>query len=207
MTALPRRALIVDEPSSARQRLTAELAALAIEVTVSDHEAQALALALDEEPDLVLLELRLRVGSGLSLLRTLRPRLAGTRFVVLTSYGSVATAVSATRLGAAGYICKPATVSSVLAAADGVVPEDPDEPSPMLTLDQAIWEYIHHTLETTGSLSEAARRLGLWRQSLKRMITKYRPSGNTVTPLPTAPEAAAPREHWPPAGMHRARLP
>ena len=44
-----------------------------------------------------------------------------------------------------------------------------------LTLDQAIWEYIHLTIESAGSLSEAARRLGLWRQSLKRMITKYRP--------------------------------
>lgn len=205
--ALPRRALVVDEPSSARQRLITQLAALSCEVTASDQEAEATALALDAEPDLVLLELRLRTGSGLSLLRALRPRLAATRFVVLTSYGSVATAVNATRLGADGYLCKPADISSVLAAAQGCEPDILDDAGQMLTLDQAIWEYIHYTLETTGSLSEAARRLGLWRQSLKRMISKYRPANGAITPLPTAPRADALRAHSPPPGMPRARLP
>jgi two-component system, response regulator RegA len=191
-TAAPRprasgTALILDEESSARRRLSRELEQYGYEVHATEDTAAVAALALSLQPALVVLELRLRSGSGLPLLSSLRPRLPVTRFVVLTSFGSVATAVSAMRLGAAGYLCKPVSVEHLLAAATDPRPDaeqhtGPESPADddrealrPLTLDQAIWEYIHLTIEDAGSISEAARRLGLWRQSLKRMITKYRP--------------------------------
>jgi ActR/RegA family two-component response regulator len=44
-----------------------------------------------------------------------------------------------------------------------------------MTLDRAVWEYIARTVETAGTLSGGARRLGIDRRSLKRMLKKYPP--------------------------------
>jgi two-component system response regulator RegA len=44
-----------------------------------------------------------------------------------------------------------------------------------LTLDRAIWEFISQTVESAGTISEASRRLGLDRRSLRRMLSKYAP--------------------------------
>jgi hypothetical protein len=73
-----------------------------------------------------------------------------TRVVVLTGYGSIATAVEAMRLGAVNYLPKPADVDEVLGAFDA--------PS----LARAEWEHINRVLgDCTGNISEAARRLGV----------------------------------------------
>jgi len=176
-----RRVLVVDEESSMRGRLARDLERFGCQVSVSDDVEAAARIAPGLNPALAVLELRLGSGSGMTLLERLRPALPGTRFVVLTNFGSVASAVRAIRLGAADYLCKPASAEQVLAAAGGGdasadLAGPTDDGLQPLTLDQAIWEYIHQTLEQAGSLSEAARRLGLWRQSLKRKIAKYRPA-------------------------------
>lgn len=180
-------ALLLDADCSGRRQLARDLEAQGFSVEVSDDASGGQALALCLRPALVVLELHLRGGTGLGVLARLRPQLAGTRFVVLTSYGSVASAVRAMRLGATNYLCKPAATADVLrraedGAANDVEAATSDAAPASLTLDEAIWEYIHQTIETAGSLSEAARRLGLWRQSLKRMITKYRPTGPLALP-------------------------
>lgn len=179
--AEPALAFLIDDDGSDRRQLVGDLHSRGFSVEMSADVEDAVAAALDRRPALVVLELRMRRGDGLELLARLCPALLSTRFVVLTRYGSVASAVRAMRLGATNYLCKPATVAEVLRAAEQGASYDLDgslgsaTPAPTLTLDEAIWEYINRTLEDAGSLSEAARRLGLWRQSLKRMISKYRP--------------------------------
>jgi ActR/RegA family two-component response regulator len=44
------------------------------------------------------------------------------------------------------------------------------------SLDRTIWEYINQVVVGAGTLSEAARRLGVDRRSLRRMLAKYPPS-------------------------------
>jgi two-component system response regulator RegA len=187
-------ALLLDDDCGARHQLARDLLTHGFDVETSDDADAAVAAALRRRPSLVVLELRTRGAAGLDLLPRLRPQLPATKFVVLTNYGSVASAVRAMRLGATNYLCKPAAAAEVLRAAEQAASNDievTDEwtppAAPALTLDEAIWEYIHRTIEEAGSLSEAARRLGLWRQSLKRMITKYRPTGPRVSGAPGLP--------------------
>jgi two-component system response regulator RegA len=172
-------ALIVDLETSARRTLAWELSGHGYETCLTDNAEEALDVARRLRPRLVVLELRLRAGSELDLLLALRRELPEAKIIVLTSYGSVASAVRALRLGATNYLCKPAGAAQILWAADDTptsdLPTDLAAANDTLTLDEAIWEYIHQTLEASGSISEAARRLGLFRQSLKRMISKYRP--------------------------------
>ena len=44
------------------------------------------------------------------------------------------------------------------------------------TLNRTIWEYLNQVYVSAGSMSEAARRLGLHRRSLRRMLAKYPPA-------------------------------
>ena len=54
-----------------------------------------------------IVDLRLRQDSGLDVIQEIKSRSPETRIVVLTGYGSIATAVQATKLGAAHYLAKP----------------------------------------------------------------------------------------------------
>jgi len=97
--------------------------------------------------------------------------------VVLTGYGSIATALDAVRLGAAHYLTKPADVDDILAgfarggsAEPDLSTAEPGTPS----LARVEWEHINRVLvDSGGNISEAARRLGLHRRSLQRKLTKY----------------------------------
>ena len=65
-----------------------------------------------------MVDLRLPDGSGLEIVKALHQLDASTAIVVLTGYGSIATALEAVRLGAVNYLTKPVDADRVLAAFD-----------------------------------------------------------------------------------------
>ena len=100
------------------------------------------------------------------------------RTVVLTGYGSIATAIDAVRLGATYYLSKPADADDIVAAfVRGEAPplEPPaDHEYRAPSLARAEWEHINRVLsDAGGNISEAARRLGIHRRSLQRKLQKY----------------------------------
>ena len=103
-----------------------------------------------------------------------------TRIVVLTGYGSIATAVDAVKLGATHYLPKPADADEILAAFDARggrrrAPRRREFPAPSLA--RAEWEHIQRVLgDCGGNVSEAARRLGMHRRSLQLKLRKHPPS-------------------------------
>ena len=123
-------------------------------------------------------DLRLGADSGLDAIQTILGRSPKTKIVVLTGYGSIATAVKATKLGAVGYLMKPADVDQVERALSGEELDDDEVPIPseFQSLYRHEREYIEFVLaECNGNISQAARRLGLHRQSLQRKLRKYTP--------------------------------
>jgi two-component system response regulator RegA len=118
--------------------------------------------------------------SGLELVQALHEIDPATRVVVLTGYGSIATAIDAVRLGATYYLPKPADADDIVAAfaradAPPLEPPEPEyEEAPSLA--RAEWEHINRVLsDCGGNISEAARRLGIHRRSLQRKLQKYPP--------------------------------
>jgi DNA-binding NtrC family response regulator len=99
--------LIVDDEESAL-RLCADIAAEAgLRVRTATTTEKALE-TLDEYPvDIVLTDLRVPELGGLELLRRIREHYPGVSVLVLTQYGTIQTAVEATRMGAADYVTKP----------------------------------------------------------------------------------------------------
>lgn len=177
--------LLVDDDDVFRERLARALRERGYEVrTAADYDA-ALAAAQRDSPEYAVVDLRMPGRSGLEVVRDLAALDQGTRIVVLTGYGSIATAVDAVRLGAAQYVSKPISADELVRAfaraeepplgagrAGGAGEEAYHTPS----LARAEWEYIHRVLsESGGNVSEAARRLGLHRRSLQRKLSKHPP--------------------------------
>lgn len=100
-------ALIVDDEDSALQ-LCADIAREAgLRVRTARTTEQALEM-LDELPtDIVITDLRVPQLGGLELLRRIREHYPEVSVLMLTQYGTIETAVEATKMGAADYVTKP----------------------------------------------------------------------------------------------------
>jgi two-component system response regulator RegA len=170
--------LVVDDDEVFRGRLARALEDRGLAVTTAGDHASALAEARRDSPELAVVDLKMPGRSGLDVVRDLRALDDGTRVLVLTGYGSIATAVEAIKLGAVHYLPKPADCDEILAALgvttaeSGATTDAPSTP----TLARAEWEHIQRVLaDCNGNISEAARRLGIHRRSLQRKLGKYPP--------------------------------
>jgi len=122
-------------------------------------------------------DLRLRHQSGLDAIPIILERCPHTRIIVLTGYGSIATAVQAVKLGALNYLTKPVQFDDLLHAfrGDGLAAAE-GKTADSQTLARREREYIEWVLaECGGNISRAARQLGLHRQSLQRKLRKFTP--------------------------------
>jgi len=146
-------------------------------VHAATSSAAACKLADEHRPDLMVVDLRLGDESGLDLVERLRSAHPGSAIVVLSAYASVASTVAALRCGADLVLFKPVHPTEILRQIDGnpraEVVGAPRTPS----LARAEWEHVNRVLyDCNGNVSEAARRLGIYRQSLQRKLRKYSPS-------------------------------
>lgn len=171
--------LVVDDDEVLRERMARAFRDRGHEVRTASNYDAAMATAREDSPEWAVVDLRMPGRSGLELVRDLKALDPATRVVVLTGYGAISTAVDAVKLGATHYLPKPADADEVLAA---LAREDeptgvPDAGSLQApSLARAEWEHINRVLsDSGGSLSEAARRLGIHRRSLQRKLGKFRP--------------------------------
>jgi two-component system response regulator RegA len=173
------RLLLVDDSEVFRERLARAFRERGFAVRTAGGYDEAMTSAREHSPQLAVVDLRMPGRGGLELVRDLKQLDASMHVLVLTGYGSIATAVEAVRLGAINYLPKPADADDVLAAfrragaVDVAAEGDADAP----TLARAEWEHIHRVMaDCGGNISEAARRLGIHRRSLQRKLHKRAPT-------------------------------
>ena len=169
MSGLSRTLLIVDDDAPFRERLVRAMRDRGFDAAGAADHREAVNLARTDSPELALVDLKLPGESGLDVVRDLKAIDASTVVVVLTGYGSIATAVESVKLGAASYLTKPADADQIVAAFEGVQPADVSVPS----LARVEWEHIQRVMtDVGGNVSQAARLLGLHRRSLQRKLSK-----------------------------------
>lgn len=173
-----RVALIVDDDDVFRARLGRALEARGWEVKAAPDADQAVALAAQSSPDLAVVDLRMPGVDGLETVRRLRQLDETMCIIMLTGYGSIATALTATKLGADHYLGKPADADQILEAYEKIVSGQPaasaDHTVPSLA--RVEWEHIQRVLaDCGGNVTQAAKLLGLHRRSLQRKLAKYPP--------------------------------
>ena len=171
MTDQNQTILIVDDDVEFRERLLRAMRDRNFDAVGAGDYAAAMALAESDSPELAVVDLRLPGKSGLDLVRDLKAIDASTLIVVLTGYGSIATAVESIKLGASSYLTKPANADQILAAFHGYpVSDDVSVPS----LARVEWEHSQRVMaDCNGNVSDAARRLNMHRRSLQRKLSKY----------------------------------
>jgi two-component system response regulator RegA len=170
--------LLVEDDGLLRERLARAFTARGFDVRQAADLADAETAAVAEPPEFVVLDLRMPGGNGLDLIPTLLAIDRATKIVVLTGYGSVATAVEAVHRGAVHYLTKPANADEILAAfsRDGQSSDAASAPLQPMSLDRVEWEHINRVLvDCDNNISEAARVLGMHRRSLQRKLAKYPP--------------------------------
>lgn len=169
--------VIADSVHRVSEKLAREFKSIGWLVRFCDDRAGLIDLIVTMKPQVAAVELRLADGQSLSTIEWVKRLYPGVRLVIWTGHSSVATAVKCTRLGVDGYLSKPASADRILKAAYGVsdVIEDASPLQPN-TLDRAVWEYINRAVASVGSISLAARWLGVDRRSLRRMLGKYAPT-------------------------------
>lgn len=173
-------ALVVDDDDIFRNRLCRALESRGWEVAGASDGATSLRLANASKPDLAVVDLRLPEMNGLDIVRDLRNLDEGTCIIVLTGYGSIATALTATKLGASYYLSKPADADQILSVYEKITTGETEveEPSSMEvpSLARVEWEHIQRILaDCQGNISQAAKLLGLHRRSLQRKLSKHPP--------------------------------
>jgi two-component system, response regulator RegA len=173
--------LVVDDDQIFRTRLIKALSTRGYDTHDAASVDQAIEVARRVKPDHAIVDLRMPGQSGLILISELVQIRPDIQVIVLTGYGSIATAVEAMRRGAMDYLQKPCDADQIVAAFDRAGEQESgtpaDEPEPVPTLARVEWEHIQRVLaDTGGNISEAARRLKLHRRSLQRKLFKMQPT-------------------------------
>jgi two-component system, response regulator RegA len=168
--------LIVEDDEPLLQRLARALQMRGFKVTTAESVADGLAQIKANAPAYAVVDMRLEDGCGLEVISVLKQQRPDARVIIQTGYGNIPTAVRAVKLGAIDYLTKPADaddVVSALLAPKGCRPEPPTHP---MSAGRVRWEHIQNVYELCGcNVSETARRLGMHRRTLQRILAKRAP--------------------------------
>ena len=127
MDVKPRVLVVDDEPvvTSSCRRVLAEAG---YQVATSESGREGMARALAEDFDLLLTDLKMPDLDGMELVRTLRIERPGLAIIIITGYGTVQSAVEATKAGVSDYLEKPFTPDELSGAARHALAPERDEP-------------------------------------------------------------------------------
>ena len=168
--------LVVDDDPPYRERLVRAFQRRGFAAVGVGDAKGAVYVARRLAPRFAVVDLRIPGRSGLDLVGDLKAIDASLNIVVVTGYGSIATALAAVRRGATHYLTKPVDLDEVLVAfAGGPLPEPaPDAiAAEVPSLARVEWEHIQRVLtDCGGNVSEAARRLRMQRRSLQRKLAR-----------------------------------
>jgi two-component system, response regulator RegA len=175
------RILVVDDDNSFRERLVRAFITRGLDAHGAHDAVEAMNRAKVLKPHRAVVDMRMPGKTGIELVKELTAYDAQIQVVVLTGYGSIATAVEAVRNGALDYLNKPVDTDQILSVFDR---DDATEalPTPKEVVDQTPslarveWEHIQRILlDCGGNISQAARKLGIHRRSLQRKLSKLPP--------------------------------
>ena len=173
--------LLVDDDERFRSRMTRAFEERGYEAQQAEGHDDAITIAERESTEYAVVDLRMPGKSGLEVVRALHRIDPATKIVVLTGYGSIATALEAMRLGATHYLTKPADVDELIASFDRdgaqrtqTVPSAESETPQTPSLARVEWEHIQRVLtDCGGNITKAAEKLGIHRRSLQRKLSKF----------------------------------
>jgi len=179
MTDYPqKRLLIVEDDPIFRKSLVTEFLERGYIVFASESVQSALTAMEDGCLfDFALLDMRVRNDLGMSIIPNLIQINSRCRIVILSGYPTIATIVGSIKAGAVNFLLKPSSIELIEQALwiDGVNNDFDFGESDIvpISLNQYELELIEFVLlQCNWNITQAAKRLGLHRQSLQRKMRK-----------------------------------
>jgi two-component system, response regulator RegA len=166
--------VLIDDDRTFREVMARSLTRLNCTAFDFNHPQSALSkIELCDAP-VVFLDLKLEDDSGLLWIGKIKQANQQAKFIVLTGYASISTAVEAIKLGADDYLAKPITAREILehlrhnsAGKEVSVSAQP------MSVERLEWEHIQKVLaDNDGNVSATARALGMHRRTLQRKLAK-----------------------------------
>ncbi|MGO9246842.1 MAG: sigma-54-dependent transcriptional regulator, partial [Verrucomicrobiia bacterium] len=102
--------LVVDDEADIRRAFHRNLASETLQVVDAANGEEAIRMVAKERPNLVVMDIRMGGASGLDTLRKLRELDPKLLIIMMTAYGTTATAIEAMKSGAYDYVLKPLEV-------------------------------------------------------------------------------------------------
>ncbi len=174
-----KKILLVDDEDFFRERLDRAFVRRGYTTSTASCYEEAMAITRKEKPTMAVVDLKMPGKSGLLLIKDALAIVPTLMIVVLTGYGSIATATEAIRLGAISYLAKPADIDEILKAFSphsSLKLEGPTKEILPPSLARVEWEHIQRVLtDCDDNISYAAKRLGIHRRTLQRKLYKYAP--------------------------------
>lgn len=188
--------LIIDDNQAIRSALRLVLASRFGEIVTAGDPTLLPALLSAGDVDAVLLDMnfgsgRLDGADGMFWLRRIKESPAAPAVVLITAFGDVALAVEAMKAGADDFVTKPWDNDELIGKIEAAIAgnkdarrrrqavarageiERRDSERRRLTLDELKVRHIREIVAACdGNLSEAARRLGINRQTLYNLLRK-----------------------------------
>lgn len=171
--------LLIDDVDSFRETLGLELTDRGYAVHQASNSIEAMKIVGCTQLMFIVLDLRLLGEDGHDLIPEVKAIQPETRIVILTGYGSVPSAVHALRMGASNYLTKPVQIDRLEHAlwSDDSDPREVAAPAGPESLAKHEREYLEYVLrQCDGNITQAAKWLGIHRQSLQRKLRKFPPS-------------------------------
>jgi two-component system response regulator RegA len=172
-----RRVILVDPDRSTSKRLAKDLGHLGYGCDIaSDVQSAAQLVSHPVRTEALVIDTHLGGPAAFDLIATFRRQHPAAVIVVLTGHGSMSGAFAAIQAGASEYLEKPCDAASLRDAIEGRGAVTAPDLAIRMPFGRVAWEHVHRVYEIGGrSRSEAARRLGMHRRSLQRMMAKRAP--------------------------------
>jgi DNA-binding NtrC family response regulator len=199
--------LVVDDEEPQRKVLAGFLRKTGYAVEAVGDAEQALALVAARSVDLVLTDLRMPARSGIELLEAVRALNPELPVVVMTAYGTVASAVDAMKRGAADYLAKPVNLDELEVLVARTL-----ERRALLSENRALREQVESRyrlagLETGNARMQEAINVAARAAASRATILVQGESGTGKELLARAIHYASPRRRGPLVAVSVAALP
>ena len=191
------RICVIDDQELLRESLTETLARERYDVDAIGDPSEALNRLGQASVDLVITDLKMPKMDGLTLLRAIRAQWPDMPVIVMTAYGTIATAVEAMRLGAFDYIQKPFSADEIVLLVDRALQHR------NLRQENEALRTSLLDLEDTRQLIGGSREMLRTREAITRMAASSAtvmiqgPSGTGKELVARAIHAASPRADRP----------
>ena len=164
------RILVVDDEAAQLELLGGFLKKQGFETVLAESGKKAFERYRDEHFDLVLTDQKMADVSGLDLLKALKAINPEAAVILMTAYGTIETAVSAVKLGAADYLTKPLNLDEMLYRIQQV-----KERSRLLSENRELREAMQTHYRIEGIVGDSGRMM-----EVLSLVRRVAPSEATV---------------------------